>query len=709
MSEIPQSDLRTKIEDLGDRHKLADQLKKLEHGSQQCIDKLIRRKQGQEKEPWYEWIVLALRIFPSESSMGIGDVYVPKVDVFIGRKVKESPPSNRDQGDSRGSLATSSSSSQDLKRKFSDGYPSDCNVLGQSVPFRHSRFDIDRGTAEEQDLWPRELKIHKTKHFMKRRAQTLPTPFKISEDPDSQEPTSQVSEPGAASGDERDHFLRESDTIGNRLNQLRIESDTEQESSENGAADKYRIHTGLTLSGAFSQPDEKMDKNNHDGHGSGNGITTSPQLTSKDDYQFPKTPRENWKEYLAYVSDAIGRFNMDKPLPPLPDEAQPPFEPVPLNYQSYELFKAGNEASRKGDLQLAVEYYNSAIELEPRNAKYLSNRAAAFSSQGHHQTALRDAELAVRCDPSYAAAWNRLGYARYSTGNALGSIEAYEIGSDIQTCHKSLDSTNAISDDISRPLLKQSLEDKPLSPIYADIRKESPTWHLKRLCECSTTPSSPNFLPRRPHTSSIVQSEEKARTSSSCNRSTQRAITDKPPTQTKRATWSEPLPPSSPSSLTYVSENNTAKRSISETVTEQVLKHRNWGSTTQPPKSPGVEDRRIGELGSPFSHKGKNIESRIRQGSVSFGTCLSNETGRPDDRSNWSPPSLEATARSPPRRRKSFYREIKDRLRGANTDDGLVALRSTEKSFVVPPVPPLPSSEQFRKASKEAQEQCLNQ
>jgi small glutamine-rich tetratricopeptide repeat-containing protein alpha len=80
------------------------------------------------------------------------------------------------------------------------------------------------------------------------------------------------------------------------------------------------------------------------------------------------------------------------------------------------------------DYPHAIQLYTSALALTPRNAIYLSNRAAAHSAAKDHTSARTDAETAVAIDPSYTKAWSRLGLARFALGDAKGAMEAYGKG-----------------------------------------------------------------------------------------------------------------------------------------------------------------------------------------------------------------------------------------------------------------------------------------
>lgn len=88
----------------------------------------------------------------------------------------------------------------------------------------------------------------------------------------------------------------------------------------------------------------------------------------------------------------------------------------------------GNAAMAQKDYPKAIDLYTQALALNPGNAIFLSNRAAAYSAAKDHESAKADAEAAVAVDPAYTKAWSRLGLARFALGDVKGSMEAYKKG-----------------------------------------------------------------------------------------------------------------------------------------------------------------------------------------------------------------------------------------------------------------------------------------
>ncbi|XP_022740331.1 inactive TPR repeat-containing thioredoxin TTL3-like [Durio zibethinus] len=73
-----------------------------------------------------------------------------------------------------------------------------------------------------------------------------------------------------------------------------------------------------------------------------------------------------------------------------------------------EMKKAGNEMYKRGNFVEALTLYDKAISISPENSAYRSNRAAALTAVGRLGEAVRECEEAVRLDPGYCRAHQRL-------------------------------------------------------------------------------------------------------------------------------------------------------------------------------------------------------------------------------------------------------------------------------------------------------------
>lgn len=67
-----------------------------------------------------------------------------------------------------------------------------------------------------------------------------------------------------------------------------------------------------------------------------------------------------------------------------------------------------------------------AIALNPKNAVYYCNRAAAFCRLGRYEQAVLDSKEAIRLDPKYGKAYGRLGMSLTNLGSYDKAKSAYE-------------------------------------------------------------------------------------------------------------------------------------------------------------------------------------------------------------------------------------------------------------------------------------------
>jgi len=78
--------------------------------------------------------------------------------------------------------------------------------------------------------------------------------------------------------------------------------------------------------------------------------------------------------------------------------------------QAEQYKQSGNSHMSGKKFDAAIDAYDKAINLDPTNPVYYSNRAAAHSSKGDHLSAIGDAEQAISVDPQFVKAYHRLGY-----------------------------------------------------------------------------------------------------------------------------------------------------------------------------------------------------------------------------------------------------------------------------------------------------------
>ncbi|KAI0429687.1 hypothetical protein F5Y09DRAFT_254384 [Xylaria sp. FL1042] len=91
-------------------------------------------------------------------------------------------------------------------------------------------------------------------------------------------------------------------------------------------------------------------------------------------------------------------INGEGPAPP-PHRSNPS-SPIPSDAEQAENYKSlGNKSFKERQYKKAIKEYSQAIELMPDSPTYLSNRAAAYMSDGQYDAALEDCSRAVDLDP----------------------------------------------------------------------------------------------------------------------------------------------------------------------------------------------------------------------------------------------------------------------------------------------------------------------
>ncbi|TRY82612.1 hypothetical protein DNTS_032565 [Danionella cerebrum] len=86
----------------------------------------------------------------------------------------------------------------------------------------------------------------------------------------------------------------------------------------------------------------------------------------------------------------------------------------------------GNDQMKVENYSAAVEFYTKAIQLNPQNAVYYCNRAAANSKLGNYAGAVQDCECAIGIDPSYSKAYGRMGLALASLNKYSEAVSYYK-------------------------------------------------------------------------------------------------------------------------------------------------------------------------------------------------------------------------------------------------------------------------------------------
>uniref|UniRef100_H0VB60 Small glutamine-rich tetratricopeptide repeat-containing protein beta n=1 Tax=Cavia porcellus TaxID=10141 RepID=H0VB60_CAVPO len=105
----------------------------------------------------------------------------------------------------------------------------------------------------------------------------------------------------------------------------------------------------------------------------------------------------------------------------------------------------GNNHMKEENYAAAVDCYTQAIELDPNNAVYYCNRAAAQSKLSHYTDAIKDCEKAIAIDSKYSKAYGRMGLALTAMNKFEEAVRSYQKALD-------LDPENDSYKEVSSPL-----------------------------------------------------------------------------------------------------------------------------------------------------------------------------------------------------------------------------------------------------------------
>jgi tetratricopeptide (TPR) repeat protein len=146
--------------------------------------------------------------------------------------------------------------------------------------------------------------------------------------------------------------------------------------------------------------------------------------------------------------------------------------------QSENYKNLGNEAFQKGDNEIAIDYYSRAIDLDPENHVFYSNRSAAYMKNDSKSKALKDAEKCVELAPNWSKGYNRLGAAQQALKRYEAAIESFKKSIQYDNNNQSLWS--------ALTLCKEAYEaDKKSKFAEAAIEMAQEEERLKRLDEIS--------------------------------------------------------------------------------------------------------------------------------------------------------------------------------------------------------------------------------
>jgi len=119
----------------------------------------------------------------------------------------------------------------------------------------------------------------------------------------------------------------------------------------------------------------------------------------------------------------------------------------------------------------AIEWYTKAINFDPNDAAFYSNRSAAYMGQNKIDDALADSEHCIRLMPNWVKGFYRKGVALVSLGRHEEAVKAFKKGLECEPTNEDLKRMLADAEREARFTVKRFDDDgRPLSP--AQIAKE---------------------------------------------------------------------------------------------------------------------------------------------------------------------------------------------------------------------------------------------
>jgi len=98
----------------------------------------------------------------------------------------------------------------------------------------------------------------------------------------------------------------------------------------------------------------------------------------------------------------------------------------------------GNEFYKAGKYQEAIEQYTFAIECDPKNHVFWTNRATTYAALQKWDRVLRDAEKAISLNPSWGKGYLRKGQALSEQGNLKEAVKIFKEGLGVDPDNKEM-------------------------------------------------------------------------------------------------------------------------------------------------------------------------------------------------------------------------------------------------------------------------------
>lgn len=150
--------------------------------------------------------------------------------------------------------------------------------------------------------------------------------------------------------------------------------------------------------------------------------------------------------------------------------------------------KKGNQYFSAGEYSTAVCEYTHAIECNPFNHIYYSNRAACYTCLDNVELAIRDARKCIELNPSFSKGYSRLSAALEKKGELEEALAAIEKAASLEPANETYKRTK---EELEEEIRRQKGDSCPQPPRNAPAAEEQP----KEEPKSNTTPSGSGAAP----------------------------------------------------------------------------------------------------------------------------------------------------------------------------------------------------------------------
>ena len=88
----------------------------------------------------------------------------------------------------------------------------------------------------------------------------------------------------------------------------------------------------------------------------------------------------------------------------------------------------GTAAYKNGQFEIALDYYNKALELAPQDFLIYSNRSACYANMFQYDKALADAETCIQLNPHFTKGYQRKALAYFYQQKYEDAMKCYQEG-----------------------------------------------------------------------------------------------------------------------------------------------------------------------------------------------------------------------------------------------------------------------------------------